>query len=101
VNDSKRLSARRFGTLVALSVLTATLLLDAQTLALGGIHVYQRVGRPLVARAGIACRFTLSCSHYAEAAITRDGFVVGGWKTLARIARCGPWTPSGTVDPPP
>jgi uncharacterized protein len=74
--------------------------LNAQTLALAGIHAYQRALAPLTARAGIVCRFTPSCSRYAELVIRRDGLVKGGWKAVKRIARCGPWTPQGTIDQP-
>jgi putative membrane protein insertion efficiency factor len=74
--------------------------LNAQRVALAGIHGYQRALGPLAAHAGIRCRFTPSCSRYAEAVITRDGIVRGGWKSLLRIARCNPLTPVGTVDPP-
>ena len=73
---------------------------NAQPIALGGIHAYQQTLAPLLAHAGIACRFTPTCSRYAEAAIRRDGIVRGGWKAVKRIARCGPWTPQGTVDEP-
>ena len=66
----------------------------------GGIHAYQRTLSPLAARVGVRCRFTPSCSRYAEIVIARDGVVRGGWKAVRRIARCGPWTPTGTVDEP-
>jgi hypothetical protein len=68
--------------------------------AVAGIHAYQRTLSPAAARAGAVCRFTPTCSHYAEAVITRDGMLRGGWLTVKRIARCGPWTPAGTKDPP-
>ena len=74
--------------------------LNAQTVALAGIHGYQRAIAPLAARAGIRCRFTPSCSRYAEAVIARDGVVRGGWKSLRRIARCNPLTAAGTRDEP-
>lgn len=73
---------------------------NAGPLALGGIHVYLRRLAPIVARAGIRCRFTPTCSRYAEVVIERDGVVRGGWKALTRVVRCGPWTARGTVDPP-
>jgi putative membrane protein insertion efficiency factor len=73
---------------------------NARPIALAGIHVYQHALSPLAARAGVRCRFTPSCSRYAEAVIARDGVAVGTWKALKRIARCGPWTPPGTVDEP-
>jgi len=49
---------------------------------------------------GGQCRFTPTCSHYAIAVIQRHGILRGGWRAAKRIARCGPWTPVGTQDPP-
>ena len=72
----------------------------AQPLAIGSIHVYQRHVAWLADRAGARCRFTPSCSRYAEIVIARDGVVRGGWKAIRRVARCGPWTPNGTRDDP-
>ena len=69
-------------------------------LAVAGIHLYQRTLSPSAARAGAVCRFTPTCSHYAEAVISRDGIVKGGWLAVKRVARCGPWTKAGTVDRP-
>jgi len=68
--------------------------------ALAAIHGYQGTVGPLLARAGFRCRFTPSCSHYAEAVIARDGLLAGGWKTARRLAHCGPWTAMGTRDDP-
>jgi hypothetical protein len=68
--------------------------------AVAGIHVYQARLSPLVGSAGLACRFTPTCSRYAEAVIRRDGMVRGSWLALKRTARCGPWTRMGTKDPP-
>jgi uncharacterized protein len=73
---------------------------NARPLALGSIHLYQRAIAPAAARIGLRCRFTPTCSRYAETAIGRDGVVRGGAKALLRIARCGPWTARGTVDEP-
>lgn len=69
--------------------------------ALGAVHVYQATLSPLYVRIGVRCRFTVSCSHYGEAVIRKMGVVGGGWMAAKRILRCGPWTPPGTVDPPP
>ena len=69
-------------------------------LSIDGIHLYQRTLAPIAARAGIRCRFTPTCSRYAEKAIATDGVIRGGWKAVKRIARCGPWTAPGTVDEP-
>ena len=71
-----------------------------QPVAIGGIHLYQRTISPIAARAGIRCRFTPTCSRYAEIVIARDGLVRGGWQAAKRVARCGPWTQVGTVDTP-
>jgi len=73
---------------------------QARPLSIDGIHLYQRTLAPIAARAGIRCRFTPTCSRYAEKAIANEGVVRGGWKAMKRIARCGPWTPTGTVDEP-
>jgi len=67
---------------------------------LGAIHVYQATLSPLMPVAGVHCRFTPTCSHYAEGAIRRHGALVGSAKAGWRLLRCGPWTPQGTVDPP-
>jgi putative membrane protein insertion efficiency factor len=48
----------------------------------------------------VQCRFTPTCSHYGHEAIAKYGLIVGGAKTVGRLARCGPWTKMGTVDPP-
>jgi hypothetical protein len=73
---------------------------NAQTVALSSIHFYRRALSPAAARIGLRCRFTPTCSRYAETVIARDGIVRGGWRTLKRVARCGPWTPMGTRDEP-
>ena len=82
--------------LVAIIVVVA----NAQPIAIAGIHFYQRTLSPLAARAGVRCRFTPTCSRYAEVVITQDGIVRGGWRAMRRVARCGPWTEPGTVDLP-
>ena len=73
---------------------------NAQSIAIAGVHGYQHALSPMMTRLGVECRFAPSCSRYAEAVITRDGVVRGGWLTLKRIARCNPVTPPGTVDDP-
>lgn len=67
---------------------------------LAGIDLYQATLSPVLGGVGVHCRFEPSCSHYAEAVIRRDGALRGTVEALWRIARCGPWTPAGTVDPP-
>jgi putative membrane protein insertion efficiency factor len=77
-----------------------TISTHGQTIAIAAIHGYQQRLAPLAARAGARCRFTPTCSRYAETVITRDGVMRGGWRALKRIARCGPWTTAGTRDEP-
>lgn len=67
----------------------------------GGIGIYRKTLSPWADAVGARCRFEPSCSHYGEAVIRRHGTVVGSWMTIERLARCGPWTPAGTADPPP
>jgi uncharacterized protein len=75
-------------------------LVDGRPLAIAAIHGYRRAASPLAQRIGARCRFTPTCSRYAEAVIARDGVVRGGWRAAKRIARCGPWTPAVTHDEP-
>lgn len=67
---------------------------------LGAIDLYQATLSPLMPAIGARCRFTPTCSHYAEAVIRQDGALIGTLRTLHRLSRCGPWTPAGTHDPP-
>jgi uncharacterized protein len=67
----------------------------------GAVRVYRAALSPLLSNLGIHCRFEPTCSRYADAVIRRHGALGGTWLALKRIVRCGPWTPMGTVDPPP
>ena len=69
--------------------------------ALGSIHLYQVTLSPLYTWMGVRCRFTPNCSHYGQICVREFGVVRGGWLTVKRVLRCGPWTPLGTVDLPP
>lgn len=51
-------------------------------------------------RGVVVCRFKPTCSAYGREAIAKYGFAKGSAKTAWRLARCGPWTKAGTVDPP-
>ncbi|HYE85230.1 MAG TPA: membrane protein insertion efficiency factor YidD [Vicinamibacterales bacterium] len=66
--------------------------------AVGGIHLYQATVSPVYARLGVRCRFSPTCSHYGEEAIRKFGVARGSYLAAARVLRCGPWTPAGTVD---
>src|SRR5215813_6743544 len=46
------------------------------------------------------CRFTPTCSQYAQEAIARHGLVTGGFMAYRRLRRCGPEDPGG-YDPVP
>ena len=94
------LSSVRFRVLGVIAVVVFAAGWNAQALALHSIRVYQlALARP-AERIGLRCRFTPTCSRYAEAVIRSDGVLRGGWRTVKRVARCGPWTPWGTLDPP-
>jgi len=47
-----------------------------------------------------ACRFQPSCAAYAEQALEDHGALRGGWLTMHRLCRCGPWH-AGGYDPVP
>jgi hypothetical protein len=49
---------------------------------------------------GPSCRFSPTCSAYAEEAITRFGALKGGAVALRRILRCHPFAAAG-LDPVP
>ena len=67
---------------------------------LGAIALYRATAAPPLAALGVRCRFAPSCSRYAEAVIARHGAAIGLARAAWRLLRCGPWTASGTVDPP-
>ena len=59
------------------------------------LHGYQATGSKALKAAGIRCRYTPTCSHYAEDAITYCGTLNGLAKTAGRLWRCSPWGGSG------
>ena len=62
-----------------------------------GFRLWRSWISPLV---GSHCRFTPSCSAYAEDAVVRFGPVRGAVVAGRRLLRCHPWHPGG-VDPVP
>lgn len=66
-------------------------------LMLGLIAFYRSCISPLLPP---ACRYTPTCSQYAQEAIRKYGPFRGGWLALKRILRCHPWGGSG-YDPVP
>ena len=69
--------------------------------ALAGITLYQRTLSVRLPVIGVSCRFSPTCSRYAHSVIGEHGLSTGTRLALGRLARCGPWTPIGTLDPPP
>jgi len=59
---------------------------------LGLIGFYRRGISPLL---GPRCRFTPTCSEYAQEAVQRHGAARGGWLAVVRIAKCAPWHRGG------
>ena len=61
------------------------------------IRFYRRWVSPMTPP---SCRFTPTCSAYAEEAVQRYGGLRGGWLALRRLLRCHPFGDSG-YDPVP
>ncbi|UJF24689.1 membrane protein insertion efficiency factor YidD [Suttonella sp. R2A3] len=61
------------------------------------IRLYRLVLSPIM---GQQCRFEPTCSRYGEEAIETHGALKGGWLTIKRIVKCGPWHRGG-YDPVP
>jgi putative membrane protein insertion efficiency factor len=49
---------------------------------------------------GNQCRYSPTCSVYAEEAVTRHGLWSGTWMAACRVGRCHPWH-AGGFDPVP
>jgi len=56
------------------------------------IKGYRLLVRPYL---GSRCRFTPSCSAYAEEAFEKKSFPKACLLTLKRVLKCGPWHPGG------
>ncbi|QEP45057.1 membrane protein insertion efficiency factor YidD [Ectothiorhodospiraceae bacterium BW-2] len=67
-------------------------------LLLGVIRLYRFTLSPLV---GGQCRFTPTCSAYAEEAILLHGPLKGSGLAVWRLLRCHPWHPGGDDSVPP
>lgn len=66
-------------------------------LAVGLIGWYQHGLSPYMPG---ACRYSPTCSHYAQEAIMKRGLVRGLWLALRRLGRCHPMGGRG-YDPVP
>lgn len=56
------------------------------------IELYRQMISPLRLP---SCRFMPTCSQFAVDALRRYGLIRGGWLSVARLAKCGPWHPGG------
>jgi hypothetical protein len=65
--------------------------------AMGLIRLYQMTLSKILPP---SCRFYPSCSQYGYEAISKYGFLKGGWLTVKRLVRCQPFHPGG-YDPVP
>jgi hypothetical protein len=66
----------------------------------GAVRVYQKT-IPAVRPLRGHCRMNPNCSEYARQVLHDHGALRGGWLTIRRLLRCGPWTPRETKDLPP
>ncbi len=64
---------------------------------IGLIRVYRYLLSPLL---GPSCRYTPTCSEYAQQAIAQHGALRGSWLAIKRLGNCHPWGDSG-YDPVP
>ncbi len=64
------------------------------------VHLYQHVGRPLLA-GKVACRFRPTCSDYSIEAVEKHGTVRGLVLTCKRLLSCTNKVKMGTSDPVP
>ncbi len=69
-----------------------------KTLALAPVRFYRRFLSPLKAQP--SCRFSPSCSAYAEEAVLRFGVLKGFTLASKRLLKCHPFHPGG-FDPVP
>ena len=64
-------------------------------------RLYKSLFSPLLhAVSPSRCVYLPTCSEYAYTAISRFGWVRGGWLALRRLSHCHPWAEGG-LDPVP
>lgn len=64
----------------------------AQSTAIWAVRAYRKNISPLL---GSSCRFSPTCSQYAEDALVRYGVIGGTRRALWRILRCNPFSRGG------
>jgi uncharacterized protein len=70
-----------------------------KTVARALLSVYRWTLSPFFSAMGAECRFTPSCSVYAEQAIDKYGVRHGSLLALKRLLRCHPWNVGGPDSP--
>ena len=90
---------RRARVIVTIAAVLIALHFIGAPMALYAIGEYRAHVSPHL-KGVVQCRFTPTCSAYGQGAIQKYGFYIGTAKAIWRVARCGPWTKRGTVDPP-
>ena len=68
-----------------------------RTVLITFIKAYQLVISPYLPP---SCRYTPSCSCYAQQALRSHGTIKGMWLAIKRVCRCHPWHQGG-YDPVP
>ena len=63
-----------------------------QRLLMGVVRGYRLLLSPWL---GSSCRFEPTCSAYALDALAQHGAAKGGYLTVHRLVRCGPWCQGG------
>lgn len=56
------------------------------------IRIYKYLISPMLPN---ACRYTPTCSEYAEQAVRKYGPLKGSWLAAKRLSKCHPWGGSG------
>ncbi len=60
--------------------------------AIWAIKWYKKLISPYLAK---SCRFSPTCSEYAQEAINEHGFLRGSIKAVWRVVRCNPFSRGG------
>jgi len=69
----------------------------AQQIVVGLLRLYRYLVSPIL---GAHCRFTPTCSVYAETAVMRYGIMRGGCLAIRRILKCHPFHEGGIDEVP-
>lgn len=81
---------KRLALVTLLGVLLVSLWPQAALAAeMKAIHVYQRIGSPVVGLV-VKCHYQPTCSHYAVQVLESDGFWMGNLETAKRLLLCSP-----------